>query len=226
MKVDYALFDMDGTLLDSMYVWRELDRTFLLSHGVREIPPDLGRRTAALTLSQSAALFAREFGLSLTPQQVAAEFQAIIARLYREEVQPKPCVQEYLAYLKKQGARLCIVTATDYPIAEPALRRTGLLPYFDFVLTCEDAGLSKAEPAIFHLAARRLGCRPGQAVVFEDALHCIRAAKAGGYSVVAVEDASAAPDRCQIRLLCDRYITSYTELLPGASNSTEGGSHL
>lgn len=217
MKIAYALFDMDGTLLDSMGFWRELEHNFLLARGVKDIPADLPRRTAALTLAQCAAYLSREFCPALTPETIVAELTETVARFYREQAQPKPCALAYLRQLKAAGARLCVVTATDAPLAEPALQRTGLRDCLEFVLCCEEAGLPKTTPAIFDLAARRLGTTPGQAVVFEDALHCIRAARAGGYPVVAVEEPTAAADRPEIRRLCQRYITSYAQLLPLAA---------
>lgn len=213
MQVKGIIFDLDGTLLDSMPAWEHVGYDFLCSQGV--IPQiDVDEAVKTFSFQECSDYFIREFGLSCTPEEVRSGVTSIVQRRYRDEVPLKPHAREFLEQVHSDGIRLCIATATNRVLAECALERLGVWHYFDFLMTCDDVGAGKTNPVIYQAACRKLGASVADTVVFEDALHCAQTAKKAGFRVVAVhEDTLSEEDREQIRLVADRYVVDYLELL-------------
>ncbi len=208
MRYPYAIFDMDGTLLDSMPYWRDLGARYLRSRGFTP-PADLGRILAGLTMEEGAEYFRNEFGIDKTSEEIVGEVYALLQRAYAEEIQEKPGIRTFLERLKKAGVEMCIATASDAGIAEPALKRLGLWDYFSFVLDCGECGSGKNSPEIFDRAAARLGGSRENTLVFEDAYHAVCTARAAGYYVVGVRDASQGEAEAQIRAVCNAFIEDF-----------------
>lgn len=207
MKLDGAIFDLDGTLLDSMFIWETIGEDYLRSLGLT--PQDNLRETLRdMSLYQSACYYQREYHVPGTPQEIMAGINRMIEHFYVEEVQVKPGVPQFLETLKQRGIPLCIATATDRHLVEAALERTGILPYFDALFTCTDVGHGKDEPHIFHAARNFLGTEQAHTLVLEDALYAIRTAKTAGYTVAGVFDSSE-PDQETVKKLSDYYIDDY-----------------
>ena len=208
-----AIFDMDGTILDSMPCWETVGLRYLLD---RHIPvPDadgLARRLKTTTLPQAAQLYRDEFGITDDIPRICADITAMIARDYRETAPLKPHVRGMLRRMADAGVRMCIATATDRALAEAALDRLGVRGYFSFLFTCQELNTSKREPYIFDRAAQALGTAKTDTVVFEDALHSIQTAVQAGYRVVGVYDRSAEAERGQILPLCTCYLRGWDEL--------------
>lgn len=196
----YAIFDMDGTLLDSMWVWENVARLFLLRHGV-EAPADVNQRVRSMSVEQAADYF-RSLGVRLPAAEIVQGIHRIPAEWYQNEAVLKPKAKAYVERLHRAGTRLCVATATKEGCARTALKRVGLLDYFSFLLTCDGIGKGKDEPDIYLECARRFGARPQDVVVYEDSLYCIRTAKAAGFPVVGVRDAAARQEEDEIRKLC------------------------
>lgn len=212
MEGQYAIFDLDGTLLDSMPVWKNLGKNYLLSRGVKP-PENLLNILKTQTLEESADYFRKYLGLSGTVEEILNGIHEMITREYAETIQAKPFVRDYLEKLHTYGQKFCVATATPAKLAVLALKRLGLLQYFSFVLDCGEAGSGKNSPDIYLQAANRLGAPMEACTVYEDALHAIKTAKTAGFYVIGVQDVSASQDEAEIELLCDRYIRSYQELL-------------
>ena len=208
MDKKYAIFDMDGTLIDSMIFWKNLALEYLSSKGVKEIPEDLPERIKPMTMSESAALFQREFGLAGDPE---AEMNARMDDHYRKDILLKPGVREYLQMLHRQGARMCVASATAEHLMEACLTRLGVRDYFEFLLSCETVGAGKRSPLVYHEAAKRLAAAPGEIAVYEDALYAVRTAKEAGYYVVGVYDESASGNWQNIENLADEIIMNWEE---------------
>lgn len=188
MDKRFCIFDMDGTLVDSMNYWRTLGREYLVRQGVTGNVEAVLERVKPMTMTESAALFISEFGLPGTPEDVASEMNAVMGDHYRSDVPLKPGVAEYLCVLRERGARMCVASATAAPLMRACLRRLGVEDCFDFLLSCEEVGVGKDRPDVFFEAARRLGAAPGEAAVFEDAPYALRTAKSAGFYTVAVRD--------------------------------------
>ncbi len=210
MRMAGAIFDLDGTLLDSMPVWQRFGALYLESRGIGA-PPGLTETLKTMSLPQAAAFFREAFGFEETQEELLAQFGELLARQYRERVSLKGYVLPFLCRLRSAGVRMCVATATDKAAAGAALERLGAAEFFDFILCCADVGCGKESPAIYLAALERLGTAKAQTVVFEDALHAARTAKAAGFPVVGVFDASSAGDREALTRLADRYIESFEE---------------
>ena len=208
MDKKFAIFDMDGTLIDSMGFWKNLATEYLSARGVAEIPGEILERIRPMTMSESAALFQREFGLTGDPE---AEMNAMMDAHYRNDIPLKPGVREYLENLHRQGVRMCVASATAEPLMESCLTRLGVRQYFEFLLSCETVGAGKRSPLVYHEAARRLGASPGEIAVYEDALYAVQTAKVAGFHVIGVFDSGSAGNWQTIGKLADEIIINWEE---------------
>lgn len=207
MKYPFAIFDMDGTLLDSMGYWRNLGGDYLKQRGI-EVPKDLQDKLRAKSLEESARLYQDEFGLTEPIEEIIEGFYALIADNYRYRIQLKPGVMEFLQDLKNAGVKMCIATATYEQVAMPALERLGILPFFEFVMDCRKTG-GKTSPAVYDAAAARLGGDRKNTMVFEDAPHAVKTAHEAGYYVVGIHEPVMIGAEEQIKEIADYYIKNY-----------------
>lgn len=208
MRLQGAIFDMDGTLVDSMPAWADLTGKLMEDLG---LPPDpvLEERIHTMSMQQAAELMRQEYRLPQTEEEIMAMADARMERFYRHEVQAKPDVERFLSILKMEGVWMYVATATNRPLVEACLRHTGLDRYFRGILTCGEAGRGKDDPLIFEKCLTRLRCLKRDCVVFEDSLYAIRTAKAAGFRVAGIYDEFSAADQEEIKTLADYYITSY-----------------
>lgn len=211
MRLQSAIFDMDGTLLDSMPMWRSRAEALVRGYG-RVPPPDLNSRVNPLSVLEGCALCKELCGLPGTPQELAEEVREQIQQFYRHEVRPKPGLIPFLSILKMEGVWMYVATATDRPLAEAALKTAGIDGFFRGIVTTREAGQEKREgPEVYERALRRLRSSKKDTVVFEDALYALQTAKAAGFRTAAVYDASE-PNQEELRRLAEYYIVSYEEM--------------
>lgn len=211
MRLQSAIFDMDGTLLDSMGMWRTLGSALARNHG-KTAPPDLDRRVASLGLWEGTAYCKEVCGLPGTVDELVQEIWGTIEHFYRHDVRPKPGLIRFLDILKMEGVWMYVATATDRPLAEAALKTAGIDGYFRGMITSREAGQTKREgPEIYERALRRLRSTKKDTVVFEDALHALRTAHDAGFRTAAVYDESE-PDQAEMRRLAEYYIESFEEM--------------
>ncbi|WP_417044200.1 HAD family hydrolase [Dysosmobacter sp.] len=211
MRLQSAIFDMDGTLLDSMPMWQELGVSLLGRFGV-EADAELQERLKPMTLRQGAAYCRETYHLEPTVEELVALLEQRVDHFYHNEVQAKPGVARFLSLLKMEGVWMYVATATDRHLAEAALRHAGINGYFRGLVTSAEVGSGKDNPEIFERAMRRLRSNKKDTVVFEDSLHAIRTAKAAGFRVAGVYDASSEAQQEEIRSLADYYIRSFDEM--------------
>lgn len=211
-QMKYAIFDLDGTILDSMPIWVHLGETVLKPMGI--IPDDdLNKRFKTMTLMQSSQYLTEVFDLSVTWEELMQIFTDTVKSAYENEAPLKPHVKEFLECLKQNNIPMCVATASERHLTESALKRTGVLHYFDFILTCAEIGKTKETPAVYLEAMNRLSGTVENTVIFEDAYFSVRSAKAGKFPVVAVYDDCAKQDKPAIQKIADYYIESFQELL-------------
>ncbi|HIS04190.1 MAG TPA: HAD family phosphatase [Candidatus Pullichristensenella avicola] len=204
----YAIFDNDGTLMESMYFWRLGSLEYIIAHRL-PIPE-------TMTLRELFSCSSREFTQRLSEQmpnvsyeEVVREMEGRMERHYLFDVQEKPGVQEFLAGLRARGARMCVATAAPRELCRQALARFGILECFDFVTDTYEMEMHKGQKEYFLRVAERLGAPPEACWVFEDAVYAMRAAKAAGMRVCAIEDYTAQAHREEILELADAYIADY-----------------
>ena len=207
MKLKCAIFDFDGTLFDSMFIWDNVGEIYLRSLG-KEPKPSMREAVRALSLYQSACYFKQEYDLSLSVEEIMTGINQTIERFYIHEILPKHGVAEFLKRMQKTEISMCIATASDRYQIEAALRRCGMEYYFDAIFTCSEVGHGKDEPVIYQKAMEYFGADRSSTVVFEDAIHAIQTAKTDGFAVVAVFDNSE-KRQAEIRDLSDCYIADF-----------------
>ncbi|OOB77317.1 MAG: hypothetical protein ATN34_03725 [Epulopiscium sp. Nele67-Bin002] len=210
MKIEGAIFDMDGTLLDSMLIWRGVGEKYLRSRGC-EPNEDINARTKTLSLEQSMQFFRDEYGIEDTEEIFIASTNKILADQYAI-VKLKEGVLELLDEFKAAGVKMCVATVTPRPLVEVALKSTGIIDYFSKIFTCSEVGYGKDNAAIFEKALEELGTTKENTVIFEDALHAIKTAKDANFKVVGVYEATAPDDQGHIKELVDYYIQSFQGL--------------
>ena len=206
MDKRFAVFDMDGTLVDSMVYWKRLATEFLESKGVRQISPSVLERIKPMTMTESAALFIEEYGLSGTAESVAEEMNAMMDAHYRNDIPLKSGVSTYLEALRRNGVSMCVASATAEELMEACLTRLGVAHYFSFLLSCETVGAGKTRPDVYWEAAKRLGAELAEIAVYEDALYAVKTAKQAGFYTVAVWDDSNQPCWETLTALADEAI--------------------
>lgn len=211
MRYKGAIFDLDGTILDSIPLWSGVGERYLLSLGIVP-PPQLKRALKNMSLRQAAEHFIEAFQLDLTPDGVIQEINGLIADHYKKTLQLKPYVKEFLMALKSKGVKMCIATMSDKALTESALARLGVLSCFEFVLTCEEVGASKDQPDIYLQAAQGLGLPIEEVLVFEDSPHCIETAKTAGFTVVGVYESTAGDRVERMKRFSDHFIYSFQDL--------------
>lgn len=206
-----AIFDLDGTLLDSMYIWSEIGLKFLNNEGITP-PPGVEDEFVKMSLVQAAEYYIKNYAPDKTVMDIVESINALIKDFYFEQVLLKPGVKEFLAYLKDKGVKMCVATATDKPYVEMALKRNGIYSYFTDIYTCGIVGAGKDSPVIYDKALEHLGTAKEDTFVFEDALYAIETANKAGYNIVGINDISekAAPET--VKSLCDYYINDYSEI--------------
>lgn len=187
-----VIFDLDGTLLDSTGMWRQVDGR-LMAHYGKEVPPDLSETVQRMSIEEFSQFFVEEFDLPVTPEQIAQQVADMAAEEYREKLQLKPHVPEILDWLDQQDIPYGVATATYGELAEAALRRLHVWERLRFLLTEQDAGTPKTQPKIFQLAAQKLHLGRRQIAVVEDSLHALEGAKNGGFFTIGIADPENAP---------------------------------
>lgn len=211
MMIKGAVFDMDGTLLDSMPVWEHASERYLLEKGI-VAEEGLSEILFSMSMRQGAEYVKEKYGLREDIDTIVAGVNEIVFTAYEKEVQPKEGIRELLEELRGRGIPMAVATSTDRPMVEAALKRTGLEAYFARVFTCTEVGAGKVRPDIYDAAAQFLGTKPGETWVFEDALYAIKTAKAAGFPVAGIYDETSRREQEEIRALADVYLRDWKEL--------------
>ncbi len=185
----HVIFDFDGVLFDSMYVWQLAGDLFLHARG-KEPSPTMRSTVRSLSVEQAALYFKREYNLDETPQQIASEIYKGVEYYYKNEIQPRKGIREFLDELSAKGIRMCVATASQKQLIESVLARTRLESYFERIFTCSEVGHGKDEPDIFRLALEYFGGTRENTVVIDDSLYSIECANRDGFLTVGVFDQS------------------------------------
>lgn len=206
------LFDLDGTLLDSMPLWDNVYLQTLARFG-KPVPEDYLMHVNHLSVRDGAVYTVQALGLDATPEEIIGIWASLGTAAYRDSILLKPHAADLLRLLRADGKTLGIATALGKGFFESCLERNGVLSLFSDSTSVEEVGRGKDSPAIYLRACEKAGATPGETVVFEDSLTGATSAKAAGFFVVGVYDASAEAQRTDMMRTADLYITDYRELL-------------
>lgn len=214
-----ALFDMDGTLLDSMDVWAQVDDDFLSARGIAT-PPDYGAALAGLDFRQSAEYTRARFQLSESIDEIIAGWNSLCMVQYEQRVPLKPGAAAYLRFLKRHGVKIAAATALEPHLFMPALKRLGIAHLFDAFATVGETGVRKDTGATYLLAAQRLGVAPEDCIVFEDILEGHIGARAAGMRSCNVYDRHADKKRSEINAIADFFTRDFRTGVPCPEGGT------
>lgn len=209
MDKQYAIFDMDGTLVDSMVYWKNLAKEYLVLKGITHIPDMILEKIKPMTMIESATLFIEKFGLHGTPESVVKEMNTLMDAHYYKDIPLKKGIKEYLNKLYNSGITMCVASATADSLVEACLTRLGIFEYFSFLLSCETIGVGKSKPNIYYEAAKRLDAEPSDIAVYEDALYAAETAKKAGFYVVGVFDENAKKNFASLKEVSDEIILEW-----------------
>lgn len=205
------IFDMDGTLIDSMERICRMDREILQKLGLVHTEEAL-EDMKYIPLGESAGYIKSHFDVSLTEAEVMGILVDTVIEIYRT-VEMKAGAIDYLEFCKSQGIKMCIATATEPEIATDVARDKGFLKYMENVTACSEVGFGKTRPDVFLEAARRMGLEPHECVVFEDGIPGAVSARDAGFKVVGVFDPTAGEDDTEkMKSIGDRYIVSFEDI--------------
>ena len=204
-----AIFDLDGTLLDSMFIWDTIGEEYLRSLG-KEPHEDLKETFMTLTLEEAAEYYREHYGVTLSVKEIVDGVNSMVEQTYRTKVTLKPGISEYLAWLKENGVRMCVATVTDRYLVEETLERLGVRHYFSEIFTCAEVGFGKDKPIIYQKALEHLGTAKEETCVFEDMLFALNTAKTDGFPTVGVYDRHEV-HQDKLKELSDYYVLDFTD---------------
>ncbi len=208
MGFNAAIFDLDGTLLDSMDIWEKIDIMFLSKRGLT-VPDNYVTEICARSFIQAAKYTIDLFGLPENVKDVMAEWNDMAEYEYAHNVNLQPYAKAYLLNLKAQGIQLAIATALPEKLYKPCLINNGIYELFDVLCSTDEVGKGKEAPDIFLLASERLGIPPQQCIVFEDVLPAIKSAKQAGMMVYGVYDKYSKHHMSAIKEIADGYLLNF-----------------
>ena len=204
-----AIFDLDGTLLDSMFIWDTIGEDYLRTLG-KEPHEDLKETFMTLTLEEAAEYYREHYKVTLSVTEIVDSINAMVEGIYRTKVTLKPGVMAYLRLLKERGVKMCVATVTDRYLVEDTLERLGILHYFSEIFTCAEVGYGKDKPIIYQKALEHLGTAKEETFVFEDSLFALETAKIDGFPTVGVYDMHESRQE-EMKRLADCYVRSFEE---------------
>lgn len=211
-KFQCAIFDLDGTLLDSTGVWAQIDIDFLGSRGI-DIPKDFLETIKVHNFKSGSEYVVKRFNLNEKPEDIAREWYDMAVAAYADHIGLKPNASEFLHMLKSKGIKLAVATSSDRSLYEACLKRNGIYDLFDNFTQTDEVVRGKGFPDVYYRAAEKCNAEPKNCVVFEDILRAVEAAVSGGFYTVAVADKSSAEDEEKIKSCCNLFIEDYGQIM-------------
>lgn len=204
-----AIFDLDGTLLDSMFIWDTIGEDYLRTLG-KEPHEDLRETFMTFSLEEAAEYYREHYGVTLSAKEIVDGVNTMVEGIYRTKVTLKPGVTEYLRRLKENGVKMCIATVTDRYLVEETLERFGVRWFFSEIFTCAEVGCGKDKPIIYRKALEYLGTTKEETYVFEDSMFALETVKADGFSAVGIYDRHE-NRQGELKRLADYYIRDFAD---------------
>ena len=203
-----VIFDVDGTLLDSMYVWKNAGEKYLNSLDIKA-ESNLGDRLFAMSLEGAADYIRENYHLNESRELIIAQVIQLVEEEYFYNIPLKSGVEQFLKFLKENNIPMAVATSSDRRVVEAAFKRLGIFDYFSKIFTCSETGAGKDKPDIYYRAAEYLGYPPEKIWVFEDALHAAQTAKNAGFYVTGIYDSSCTEQE-KLKKLADIYIKEFS----------------
>lgn len=212
-NVKAAIFDLDGTLIDSMWVWEQIDIDYLGEKNI-EVPKNLNDEIGHLSFNQVAAYFKERFKLEDSLEEIKKSWSDMAYYHYSTDIKLKSGVIEFFNFLKESNIKIGLATSNSLHLLEAVLKNNGIYDYFDSITITDEVSVGKHEPDVYLLASKKLGVSPEECVVFEDIIQAVKGAKKAGMKVIGVEDVRSLSDKNAILSLADNFITDFREIIP------------
>ena len=205
------IFDLDGTLLDSLGLWQDIDKRYMALHGIeykREYTDEIKR----LTYVESSYYFKDVLGVNKDVEEIQRDWREMSHAAYQNDLLLKPYAYEFVSACAKKGE--CILATSCFKeSAVAALKRTGLWAYMEDVVTTNEVGVNKDHPKIYEVCAEKLGLKPKECYVFEDVYSAALCASKAGFKVIGILDDMWMKDQDEMKKICQKTIYSFKELL-------------
>ncbi len=211
-NIKAVIFDLDGTLIDSMGIWAQIDEEYLGSFG-HTVPDNLQEEITHLTFTETATYFKERFNIKDQIDDIISTWNTMALNHYSNDIKLKDNVIPFLNKLKNNGIKIALATSNSIPLLEATLKNNGIYHYFDAISTTEEVKKSKDNPDVYLLSAKKLNINPKDCLVFEDIVQAVKGAKLAGMTVYAVHDKSADNQKDELISLADKYIFNFGELL-------------
>lgn len=211
-NIDGVIFDLDGTLVDSMWIWEDIDIDYLKKYNI-ELPNDLQGDIEGKSFSETIAYFQERFDIKDSSEKIKEDWLAMARHKYENEIPLKEGAREFLELLKLKGIKMGIATSNTRELAETIIDKHGIRDFFDSIRTSCEAKRGKPHPDVYLLVAGELGIKPENIIVFEDVLQGIRGAKKANMKVCAIYDEYSKDITEEKKKEADYYIDSYLELV-------------
>lgn len=211
--IEAVIFDLDGTLADSMWMWTDIDDEYLARFGLRVEDAVLPKDISGMSIEETAVFFRENYGIPRTVEQMIGDWIEMSLDKYKHEVPLKPCARELLEILKANGVKTAIASSNAIDMIEACLLSNSVREYFDAVISSSVVEHGKPYPDVYLYAAKCIAADPAKCLVFEDIPAGVRAAKAAGMTVVGVYDEYSSGSEEQMRDISDMYFYSFKEFL-------------
>ncbi|MGM9552610.1 MAG: HAD family hydrolase [Clostridia bacterium] len=208
MRFKGAIFDMDGTILDSISVWDKIDVDFLQARGIG-VPDDYAHIISSMTGEECAKYSIKRFNLKDTVEDLMREWDERALFEYANNIKLRSGAKEYMEKLKGQGVKIALATSSSKTLYEAAMKNTGVYDLFDVFISTDETGISKRDPHVYNLAAERLGVNIKECVIFEDVPEAVKTAKSTGAKVVCVWDKRWDAFKKEMESVADFYIKDF-----------------
>lgn len=209
--IDAVIFDVDGTMIDSMGLWEEVDRIYLARYN-KPVQDELQKMLSGISIRETADYFREVIGIDEPPEKMLHDWNELAYEQYHDHVKAKPGTARWIKDLASHGYPMAVGTSNSRKLATTALERQGFLPYFKVMLTGEDVKKGKPDPYIYQECARRLGVEPSRCLVFEDISSGLIAGRDAGMRTCAVKDKFSMFEDDKKREIADFYINDFEDI--------------
>ena len=211
-NIEAVIFDLDGTLVDSMGIWAQIDADYLKEFNIA-VPKNLHEEITHLTLTQTANYFKTKFKIEDDEATILKRWNDMAFYHYSNTIRLKEGVVEYINHLKNNNIKIALATSNSVPLLEATLKNNNIYHYFDAITVTEEVKKSKSNPDVYLLAANKVNVKPENCLVFEDVVQAVKGAKLAGMTVYAIYDEVSKDQRDELIEHADLYIESYKDLL-------------
>ena len=211
-NIKACIFDLDGTLVDSMWMWPDIDREYLNRFEI-EYDDNLKNEIDGISFHETAVYFKNKFGISDSVEKICKDWEDMAYDKYKYEVKEKPGCKKFLEHLRSKGIKMGIATSNKRSMVDVVLKSLNMKDFFEVITTSDEVKRGKPAPDVYLTTANLLNVEPKNCLVFEDVVAGIMAGKSAGMKVCAIEDDFTKAVRHKKKELSDYYIVDYSELL-------------